>query len=198
MRAPGRLVVVSAPSGAGKTTVIAGARRRRPDLALSLSATTRAPRRSERDGVDYRFVSAEEFERLERDGAFLETAHVHGNRYGTLRAPVQDALHAGKTVLLEIDIQGARSIRRAFPAALLVFIEPPSYEALAERLGGRGTEAPRDLERRLAEGRRELAARPEFDVSLVNDDLVKAVGELTRIIEVYEAGSGPVSPKEPQ
>ena len=146
--------------------------------------------------MDYRFVSEDEFARLEADGAFIETALVHGNRYGTLRTPVEDALRAGRTVLLEIDIQGARSIRAAFPDALLVFIEPPSFESLAERLRSRGTEDEAAAAERTANARIELAAAGEFDHRIVNDELDRAVVRLLGIIDRYQADPGPATPKE--
>lgn len=154
-----------------------------PGVILSISATTRPPRPVERDGVDYHFLSTEEFARREAEDAFFETAEVHGNRYGTLRATVQEAVDAGKTVLLEIDVQGARAVRRACPDAVLVFIEPPSPEALRARLEARGTEPPEVLKTRLANSARELEAAGEFDYRIVNDDLRDAVRRLIRILE---------------
>ena len=152
-------------------------------MQWSISATTRKPRPGEVPGRDYVFVSPEEFDRLERDGRFLEHAEVHGNRYGTPRDPIEDALAAGRSVLVEVDIQGARSVRAAMPEAVLVFIQPPSREVLRERLAERGTEDPEALRIRLRNADEELAAAPEFDHSIVNDQLERAVDELVRILE---------------
>lgn len=148
-----------------------------------MSATTRARRPGEADGVDYRFLSADRFDRMVAEGAFLEWADVHGARYGTPRAPVEDALRRGKTVILEIDVQGARQVRRSMPGALLVFVEPPSWEVLRERLERRETESPESLRLRLRNAEAELAAAPEFDRVVLNDDLGRAAEELARILE---------------
>src|SRR5439155_17291350 len=134
----------------------------------------------ERNGVDYIFLSHDEFEALEKRGAFLETATVYGERYGTLRATVEEALHDGKIVLLEIDVQGARSVRAAVPGAVLVFIEPPSFDALRERLTGRATEGPEVLDLRLRHSLHELEAAAEFDHRIVNRELEGAIKELIR------------------
>ncbi|MGZ4128487.1 MAG: guanylate kinase [Actinomycetota bacterium] len=174
---------MSGPSGAGKTSIAAGVLRRRPDIVLSVSSTTRAPRAGERDGVDYRFLSEDAFDDLASSGGFLEHARVHGNRYGTPRAPVEAALAQGKTVLLEIDVQGARAIRRAVPDAVLVFVEPPSREVLRERLHRRQTEDDASFSLRMANAEHELEAAAEFDHRVVNDDLEAAVGEVLRILD---------------
>ena len=149
----------------------------------SISATTRPPRPAEVHGRDYLFVSPEEFARLERDGEFLEDAEVHGNRYGTPRGPIEAALAEGKTVLVEVDIQGARQIRAAGVDALFVFIDAPSRQELHQRLTDRGTESPEDLQRRLRNADDEMAAAVEFDHRIVNEVLEKAVDELVRILE---------------
>lgn len=171
MTALAPLVVVSGPSGVGKSTVVAAALRQDPRIWLSVSATTREPRPGEQDGREYFFVSGEQFDRLIADGGLLEWASYAGNRYGTPRAPVQEHREAGRPVLLEIEVQGARQVRAAVPDALLVFLEPPSWEVLAERLVGRGTEDAAAVTRRLAAAREELAAAPEFDRTLVNAEV---------------------------
>lgn len=155
----------------------------RPGLAFSVSATTREPRPGERDGTHYRFVSEEEFERMVEEGAFLEWAEVFGERYGTPLVEVERARAAGRDVLLEVDVQGARSARDQVPDAVLVFLRPPSEGELARRLRSRGTEAGRELEWRLQEARREMAEVGAFDHVVVNDDVDRAVAEVLAIIE---------------
>lgn len=175
--------MVSGPSGAGKTTVVAGALERRPDVMLSVSATTRPPRAGEVDGQDYHFLSPERFAAMEDRGEFLEVAEVHGNRYGTPRGPVDQALAAGRTVLLEIDVQGAASVRAAMPEAVLVFVRPPDEQVLRARLEGRGTDDEAVIQRRLRNARDELAAGESFDHQVVNDDLEEAISQLIRILD---------------
>ncbi len=178
-----RLVVVAGPSGVGKGTVIRELRSRHPEVWLSVSATTRSPRPGERDGVDYFFVDDDTFDALVADGDMLEWAHVFGlDRYGTVRHAVVDHLVAGHPVILELDLEGARQVRAAMPEAVQVFIAPPSFEELAGRLEGRGTEGPRERERRLATARVELAAADEFDHVIVNDDVHRAVERLARVM----------------
>jgi guanylate kinase len=170
------LLVVSGPSGVGKSTVVAAALALDPGIWLSVSATTRSPRPGEVDGREYFFVTDEEFDDLVATGGLLEWAAFAGNRYGTPRAPVQEHRTAGTPVLLEIEVQGARQVRQAVPSALLVFLAPPSWEVLRGRLTGRGTESPEAVARRLQAARDELAAAEEFDCVLVNAD----VGECAR------------------
>jgi guanylate kinase len=155
---------------------------RLPHLVHSVSATTRAPRPGERDGVDYRFLTPERFDGSVRAGAFLEWAEVFGNRYGTLTAPVDRAIDAGKDVLLEIDVVGAAQIRARRPQAVLVFLMPPSADELERRLRDRGTEDRAALRRRLREARREMGERTWFDHVLVNDDVERAAGQVADII----------------
>lgn len=174
----GRLVVLTGPSGVGKGTVVAEVRRLRPDVWVSVSATTRAAREGEVDGVQYHFWSPEQFARAVAEGGFLEWAEFAGNRYGTPRAPVEERIAAGGTVLLEIELQGARQVRRAMPEALMVFLTPPSFVDLELRLRGRATEDEAAITRRLARAREELAAADEFDAVVVNDDVGRAAREL--------------------
>jgi guanylate kinase len=192
----GRLVVVSGPSGVGKGTVVAALRRRRPDLRVSVSATTRPRRPHERDGSDYRFLSRQEFDDLVREGGLLEWAEFNGNRYGTPVAPVLAALEAGETVLLEIEVQGARQVRERVPNALLVFLLPPDSGELERRLRSRGTESDDDVARRLDIAEREIAARDGFDHVVVNAVVDEAVDEILRILDgpSREPGSDPEPP----
>ena len=186
LRTP-RLFVVSGPSGAGKDTLLARVREQRPDLGLTVSATTREPRPGEVDGVSYHFLTDEEFDRRVAAGEFLEWANVHGHKYGTLRSEVDRNLAAGRSVILEIDVQGALSVRAIYPAAVLVFIEPPSMEVLEQRLRGRGTEDEADLELRLKDAAGEMALAPRYDERIVNDDLEGATQRLLVALESHEA-----------
>ncbi|MEO7236844.1 MAG: guanylate kinase [Lapillicoccus sp.] len=176
---PSRLVVLAGPTAVGKGTVAAYVRAHFPDVWLSVSMTTRAPRPGEVDGVHYHFVDDEEFDRLVAAGEFLEYAVVHGRaKYGTPRGPVERALRDGRPAMLEIDLQGARQVRETMPGALFAFLSPPSWEELVRRLVGRGTESAEEREARLATARRELAAAAEFDIVIVNDDVRRASEEL--------------------
>ncbi|HVP02892.1 MAG TPA: guanylate kinase [Solirubrobacteraceae bacterium] len=177
-----RVIVITGPSGVGKGTLIRLLRERLPELGLSVSATTREPRPGERDGVDYHFLSDADFDRLIGEGAFVEHAEYAGRRYGTLRSELERRAAAGEPVLLEIEVQGARQVRESMPEAVQVFIEPPSAEALRERLVGRGTDAPEVVERRLQAARAELAAKDEFQHRVVNDRLHDAVEALAAIV----------------
>jgi guanylate kinase len=175
--------VITGPSGVGKGTLIRGLRSRVPELDLSVSATTRPPRAGERDGVDYHFLSPEEFERHVQAGDFIEHARYSGNRYGTLRSELERRLKDGTPVVLEIEVQGARQVREAMPEAIAVFIAPPSREALRVRLLGRGTDTPEQVDQRLATAERELEAQPEFAHVVVNDRLEDATAELESIVK---------------
>lgn len=178
-----RLVVVAGPSAVGKGTLVTALRAKCADVWVSVSATTREPRPGEREGVHYFFVSEDQFSRMIEAGEMLEWALVHGtHRYGTPRKPVEERLAKGIPVVLEIDLQGARQVKQAMPHALFVFIAPPTFEALSERLAGRGTEDDEERERRLHTAREELAAMNEFDVTVVNDRLDDAVAELEAIV----------------
>jgi guanylate kinase len=164
--------------------------RRLPQLALSVSATTRAPRPGERDGVDYHFMSREEFDRRVAGGEFVEHADYAGRSYGTLRSELEGRLRAGVPVVLEIEVQGARQVRAAMPEAVQVFIAPPSLSALRERLIGRGTDDPAEVDRRLEVAERELASREEFSHVVVNDRLEDALEQLTEIISCAIGSTG--------
>ena len=175
-------IVLAAPSGAGKTTLARGLVERNADVVFSVSATTRPPRAEEREGIDYQFVSEAEFDRMIRQGELLEWAAVHERRYGTPRQSVRDALDAGRTVVLDIDFQGARQVRNTFPDAVLIYVLPPSAEELVRRLLWRGSEEDSERRRRLMTARIELAAVAEFDYLVVNDDFETALGTLEAII----------------
>jgi guanylate kinase len=176
--------VLSGPSGVGKSTVVAHMRKAHPEVWLSVSATTRKPRPGEKDGVHYFFVTDDEMDKLIANGELLEWAEFAGNRYGTPRAAVLERLDAGESVLLEIDLQGARQVRESMAEAHLVFLAPPSWEELVRRLTGRGTEPPEVIERRLDAAKIELAAEPEFDVTLVNTSVEDVARELLALMDV--------------
>jgi guanylate kinase len=178
-----RVFVITGPSGVGKGTLIRLLRERVPGLALSVSATTRDPRPGEVDGEDYRFLDEDGFSERVAAGDFVEWAEYSGRRYGTLRSELDRCLAEGIPVVLEIEVQGARQVREAMPAAEQIFIAPPSEEALRDRLIGRGTDQAGEVERRLQVAGQELAARGEFAHVVVNDRLDEAVDELVRIVE---------------
>ena len=182
MELPGKLFVVAAPSGAGKSTLVKALLQHEPHLAVSVSHTTRAPRGQEQDGREYHFTTVETFQRMVAEGGFFEHAHVHGNWYGTSRQGVQALLAAGKDVVLEIDYQGALQIRTLFPAALLVFILPPSWDELAQRLRGRGEDAAEVIAQRLDNARNEVAQAPKFDFVIINGSLETALAELRAVV----------------
>jgi guanylate kinase len=177
-----KLLVITGPSGVGKGTLIRGLRERIPELELSVSATTRHPRPGEEDGVDYHFLTQEEFEQRAAAGEFVEHASYSGNRYGTLRSELERRLKAGVPVVLEIEVQGARQVRSTLPDAFQVFIAPPSVEALRARLVGRGTDEPDQVDERLRTAERELEAQPEFARVVVNDRLEQATDQLAEIV----------------
>ncbi len=184
----GRVFVITGPSGVGKGTLIKGLMQRIPALQLSVSATTRPPRPGERDGIDYHFLSDEDFQRRLAAGEFLEHADYAGRRYGTLRSELHDRVQAGIPVLLEIEVQGARQVRDALPDAIQLFITPPTLQALRERLQHRGTDDEAEVKRRLRVAEGELAARPEFAHVIVNDDLEQALAELQEIVAAAVGG----------
>jgi guanylate kinase len=177
-----RVFVITGPSGVGKGTLIGGVLARLPNLELAVSATTRKPRPGERNGVDYYFLSDEEFDRVVREGGFLEHARYAGHRYGTLRQDLERRLRRGANVVLEIELQGARQIRRAMPEAVQIFIAPPSEKVLRTRLMQRGTDDAWQVERRLRRAKRELAAQDEFGHVVVNDRLEDALRQLEAIV----------------
>jgi guanylate kinase len=175
--------VLAGPSGVGKGAIVARLLAAVPDLELSISATTRRPRPREDEGRHYYFVDRADFDRMIDAGGFLEWADIFGERYGTPREPVERALAEGRDVLVEIDVQGARQVKAADPSAYMVFITPPSLAELERRLRTRGTETDEQVKRRLAKASDELAAEPEFDVTVVNDDLERAAREVIQIVD---------------
>ncbi len=191
----GRLIVLAGPSGVGKSSIVAALRARLPQLFFSVSATTRDPRPGEVDGRDYHFVGPAGFDKLVDTGELLEWAEIHGGlqRSGTPRGPVEEALSAGLPVLVEVDLNGARAIKAARPDSVAVFVEPPSYEELERRLRGRGTESEEHFARRLTTAREELAARTEFDVALVNDDVQAVAEKLVELLVGPGAAEAPAT-----
>jgi guanylate kinase len=177
-----RLTVLSGPSGVGKRTVITALRRNYPDLWISVSCTTRAPRPGEQEGVDYYFVDRDAFEKLIEAGDLLEHAEFAGNLYGTPRQPVLDHLAAGIPTILEIELAGARQVRTSMPGARFVFLAPPSLDVLIQRLRDRGTETADAIAARLEHAHAELAAENEFDETIVNNDVERAAAELAALI----------------
>jgi guanylate kinase len=182
IRAVGKVFVITGPSGVGKGTLIERLLERIPDLELSVSATTRPPRAGEVDGRDYHFLTDEEFERRGQAGEFLEHATYSGHRYGTPLEEVERRLEQGRSVVLEIEVQGARQVRDAMPEAVQIFIAPPDPEALRNRLEGRGTDSAEAIERRLRTAEIELEAQGEFPHVVVNDEVQKAASELEGLV----------------
>jgi len=176
------VIVISAPSGAGKSTVLAGVMRRVGGLRFSVSHTTRAPRGTERDGVEYHFVPREAFERLVAEDGFLEHADVHGELYGTARSEVERAQRDGVDLLLDIDVQGAAQVRERLPSAVTVFLIPPSFEELERRLRGRGIDSEGAIRRRLAGARAELLRVGEFDYAIVNESVEECIEDFVAVV----------------
>jgi guanylate kinase len=189
-------LVLSAPSGAGKTTIARRLRAGRDDVGFSISATTRAPRQGERDGVDYHFVPEDEFRRMIAAGELIEWAEVHGHLYGTPLGNVRDAQARGEHLVLDIDVQGARQIRGAVPEAVHIFVLPPSGEALVQRLRGRGSEDAARLQRRLRNALEEIRTAGEFDHVIVNDDLDRAVADVAAVLDGRTEALRPHPPLE--
>ncbi len=178
----GRVFVITGPSGVGKGTLIRGLMERIPEIQLSVSATTRSPRAGERNGVDYHFLTPDEFAARRAAGDFVEDVDYAGSSYGTLRSELEGKAAAGTPVVLEIEVQGARQIRRALPGATQIFIAPPTLEELRNRLHARGTDDTAKVERRLRVAQEELDARPEFAYVVVNDELARALDELEQVV----------------
>jgi guanylate kinase len=176
--ADGKLIVLTGPSGAGKGTLLKALRERHPELYISISATTRSPRPGEVNGQHYFFLDRPQFERQVAQGQFLEWAEFAGNCYGTPRQPVEAQIQAGNIVILEIELEGARQVRQSFPSAHRIFIMPPSFEELENRLRGRGTESDEVVARRMQRAKAEIEAAGEFDIQIVNDQFEQAVREL--------------------
>jgi guanylate kinase len=173
----GRMLLISGPSGSGKSTICRRLKAR-PDVVFSVSATTRPPRVGEVDGVDYRFLDVDEFKRLQREGAFIEYAEVHGNMYGTLREPMERAIRDGKVFLVEIDVQGAIQLKTLRQPGVYVFVDVPDLDELRRRLEARGTDAPEVIDRRVAKAEDERRERDKYDRVVVNDDLERAYAEV--------------------
>lgn len=182
-KAKGLILVISAPAGAGKTTLCKRLLQSLPSFISSVSFTTRSPRRQEIEGVDYYFVSREEFEELIKKNAFVEWAEVHGHLYGTSKKFLEETIKAGKDVILEVDVKGGRKIKEKYPQAILVFILPPSWEELEKRLHKRGTEDEKTIKKRLATAKEEIKYLPYYDYFLVNDDINATTKKLLLIIE---------------
>ena len=181
----GKLIVISAPSGAGKTTIAREILKRNPSLEFSVSATTRPRRLGEIDGRDYFFLTREEFERRVRGGDFVEWEEIYGNLYGTLKSELERALRNGRHLLFDVDVKGGLSIKRQYPEALLVFIEPPSMEVLRQRLQDRHTEDAATLTHRMERVAMEMEAGKAFDRHCVNDELARAVEEVQALVQDY-------------
>lgn len=193
MESTGQLFVLSGPSGVGKSSLREEVRRRFPELAYSISYTTRAPRQGESEGRDYHFVSVEAFLAMKEAGGFVEWAQVHGNYYGTSRTQLENHLNDQRDLLLEIDVQGARQVKKYFPSACFIFVLPPDRETLKQRLVERGTEQENDVEQRLEDSSRELLEASWYDYSIVNDVLEEAVEELVAIILANVSSSSKLS-----
>jgi guanylate kinase len=185
MGANGKLVVISAPSGAGKTTIARAMLTAHPALSFSVSATTRPRRENEREGVDYFFLSREEFLRRRDAGEFVESEEIYGNLYGTLKSEIDKALAAGRQLLFDVDVNGGLSLQRQYPDALLIFIRPPSLEVLKQRLSARGTEDESTVSRRMERVAMEMERASSFTHQVVNDELERATAEVEALVNEY-------------
>ena len=179
-----RLTVITGPSGVGKGTLVRRLLEKHPEIWVSISATTRPPREGELEGVSYFFQSRETFNQLVGDNGLLEWAEFAGNCYGTPRGPVEQSLKSGHPVLLEIELEGARQVRRSFPQGLQIFLSPPSFDELERRIRGRGTDSEEAIERRLIRAQEELEAQDEFDAVVINDDLESALEQLEKLMQL--------------
>jgi len=194
-RRQGLLFVISAPSGAGKTTLCQSVRSEFPDLLYSVSYTTRKPRCGEREGVDYHFITAEDFKKRIRQGRWAEWAEVHGNTYGTSADVIDEGVSAGRDILLDIDVQGAVQIRARYPDCITIFIMPPDKETLRRRLETRGTDDRKEIARRLKNAEKEMAQRELYRHIIINDRLAQAQDELKTLVRQYRSGGGrPLKP----
>ena len=182
MSTSGKLTLITGPSGVGKGTLVNQLLERHPQIWLSVSATTRSPRQGEQNGINYFFHSRAGFEALVEQGGFLEWAEFAGNCYGTPRGPVEQQMAAGRPVLLEIELEGARQVRRSFPNGFQIFLAPPSFEELERRIRGRGTDSEEAIQRRLTRAREELEAQQEFDAVVINDDLESALNQVETLM----------------
>ena len=183
----GKLFVITAPSGAGKTSLIEAVMRDDPSLKISVSYTTRAPRKGEKDGIDYHFVDEKTFRAMKEHGEFLESAEVHGNHYGTSKRVILDAVKRGDDIILEIDWQGAQQVRKLYPDCIGIFILPPSVEELERRMRTRGQDSDAVIRRRLHNAREELAHKDEFKYRIINKDFETARRELAKTIQAERA-----------
>ena len=194
----GSLFIVCAPSGGGKTSIVNAVLEHDPALKLSVSYTTRNPRPGEREGVHYHFVDDAQFEHLRKAGAFVESALVHGYHYATSRPWLEEEMMRGHDVLLEIDVQGAEQVRKLIPEAVGIFILPPSWERLRERLIGRGQDAPAVIARRLAAARQEMRRADEFDYVIINNDFASAVEDFSAVVRASRLRSAVQRARRPE
>ena len=185
----GRLYILSGPAGVGKGTVLRRVFEKLDNIAYSVSCTTRAPRPGEKDGVNYVFMDETSFKKMVSEERFLEWSNVHGHFYGTRKDIVEDTLNSCRDVLLEIDVQGASQVKKKMPEAVMIFIQPPSFEELIRRLKKRGTEGPEELELRICNAREEMSHAGEYEHMIINDRVDKAAEDLIRIVKKYREGS---------
>lgn len=185
----GRLFVLSGPAGVGKGTVLRRVFEKLDNIVYSVSCTTRLPRPGEVDGVSYVFIDEGSFKKMVKEGRFLEWANVHGHFYGTRKDIVEDTIRDGKDVLLEIDVQGAAQVKNKMPDAVMIFIQPPSFEELIRRLKKRGTEGPDELELRISNAKKEMSHAAEYEHMIINDKVDKAADDLIKIVKKYREGS---------